>query len=164
MLELCKNIKLGAIRLISALKFILSHPLNRGTPLSTLGRFVAWQIASRLRPEIEFEWIEGAKLIVTRGMTGATGNIYCGLHEFVEMGFLLHLLRPGDLLLDVGANVGSYTILAASVCKARAIAFEPDPDTVRILRRNIAINHLGMLADVRECALGAVDGQIAFTV
>ena len=59
--------------LFGALKLILSHPLNRGRPLSTLGRFAAWQIASRLRTEIEFEWIEGAKLLVSRGMTGATG-------------------------------------------------------------------------------------------
>jgi FkbM family methyltransferase len=138
--------------------------LNRGRPLSTLGRFAAWQIASRLCTEIEFEWIEGAKLVVSRGMTGATGNIYCGLHEFVEMSFLLHLLRPNDLFLDVGANIGSYTILAASVCKARAIAFEPDPDAARVLRRNIAINHLSSLADVREAALGGVHGQIAFTL
>jgi FkbM family methyltransferase len=149
---------------MATLKFIVSHPLNRGRPFSTLGRFAAWQVASRLRAEIEFEWIDGAKLIVSRGMTGATGNIYCGLHEFVEMGFLLHLLRPGDLFLDVGANIGSYTVLAAGVCKARAIAFEPDPDTARMLRRNIAINRLSALADVQEAALGGVHGQIAFTV
>jgi FkbM family methyltransferase len=117
-----------------------------------------------LRAEIEFEWIEGAKLIVSRGMTGATGNIYCGLHEFVEMSFLVHLLCPNDLFLDIGANIGSYTILAGKVCKARAIAFEPDPDTARALRRNIAINHLNALADVREAALGGAHGQIAFTV
>jgi hypothetical protein len=49
----------------------------------------------------------------TSGMTGATGNLYVGLHEFEEMAFLLHFLRPGDLFADVGANVGSYTILAA---------------------------------------------------
>jgi hypothetical protein len=81
--------------------------MNLDKPLGALARFVLWQIVSRLRAEIEFEWIEGAKLIVSRGMTGATGNIYCGLHEFVEMGFVLHLLRPNDLFLDVGANMGA---------------------------------------------------------
>ena len=48
---------------------------------------------------MEFQWIKGSKLIVRNGMTGATGNIYCGLHEFADMGFVLHLLRPGDLAL-----------------------------------------------------------------
>jgi FkbM family methyltransferase len=162
--ELSKGITPAVFPLISTLKFILSHPLNRGKPLSALGRFAAWQVASRVRPEIEFEWIDGAKLIVSRGMTGATGNIYCGLHEFVEMSFLLHLLRPNDLFLDVGANIGSYTILAARVCGARTIAFEPDPDAATALSRNIAINNVGVLVDVRQTALGAVHGQIAFTL
>jgi FkbM family methyltransferase len=153
-----------AEQLIATLRFVLSHPLNRGRPLSALGRFVAWQVAGRLRREVEFKWVEGAKLIVSRGLTGATGNIYCGLHEFVEMGFLLHLLRTDDLFLDIGANIGSYTILASRVCGARAIAFEPDPNTARLLRRNIAINHVSALAKVREAAVGDINGRIAFTM
>jgi len=40
------------------------------------------------------------------GETGVTGNIYTGLHEFSSMGYLLHVLREGDLFVDVGANVG----------------------------------------------------------
>jgi hypothetical protein len=56
-----------------------------------------------------------------------TGNLYAGLHEFSEMGFLLHLLRQNDLFVDVGANLGSYTVLASAVCQARNIAFEPVP-------------------------------------
>lgn len=162
--EVWNDFKTSAYRLAATLNFIISHPLNRGRPLSALGRFAAWQLASRLRAEIEFDWIEGAKLIVSRGMTGATGNIYCGLHEFAEMSFLLHLLRPDDLFLDVGANIGSYTILASRVCKARAIAFEPDPDAARVLRRNITINHLNALALIEESAVGGVRGQIPFTV
>jgi FkbM family methyltransferase len=132
--------------------------------MAAMGRYVQWQFQSRIRSEIECEWIEGAKLLVKRGMTGATGNIYCGLHEFVEMGFLLHLLRPGDLFLDVGANIGSYTILASKVCGAHAVAFEPDPETAKVLRRNIAINHLETLATVREIALGGHAGDVAFTI
>lgn len=46
-------------------------------------------------------------------MTGATGNWYCGLQEYEDMSFVLHALRPGDLFVDVGANIGSYSILAA---------------------------------------------------
>jgi FkbM family methyltransferase len=128
-----------------------------------LARYIRWQIESRLFSEIDVQWIEGAKLIAKRGMTGATGNIYCGLHEFVEMAFLLHVLRPGDLFLDVGANVGSYTILASKVCGARTIAFEPDPDAAHALRRNIGANQIGDLAEIREVALGSWTGEARFT-
>ncbi len=58
-------------------------------------------------------------------MTGATGNIYAGLHEFDDMAFFLHLLRPEDMFADVGSNIGSYTILASGVVGAKSVAFEP---------------------------------------
>jgi hypothetical protein len=98
--------------LMQTARFIRRHPLTRNAPVAAIVRFAGWQVASRMRTEIVVDWIGGAKLAVRRGMTGATGNIYCGLHEFAEMGFLLHLLRPGDVFVDVGANVGSYTVLA----------------------------------------------------
>ena len=148
---------------LTSINFIFRHPLNRKRPLAALGKLIAWQIACRIRPEIEYQWIDGAKLKIRRGMTGATGNVYCGLHEFVEMAFLLHLLRPDDLFLDIGANVGSYTVLASRVCGARTIAFEPDPEAARTLERNIAANNLQALATVRRIALGDHNGEVAFT-
>jgi predicted RNA methylase len=70
-------------------------------------------------------------------MTGATQKIYCSLQEFEDMALLLHVLRPGDLFVDVGANVGSYTILAAGVCGANVISIEPVPSTFTHLADNI---------------------------
>src|ERR1700737_2016418 len=119
-----------------------THPLTQDAPFKAWGRFAAWQLRSRLRRETLVPWISGQRLAVRRGMTGATGNIYVGLHEFADMMFMLHFLQEGDLFLDVGANVGSYTVLASGVCRASTWAFEPDPNTVRHLRRNIAINEL----------------------
>jgi FkbM family methyltransferase len=152
------------VSLANTLRFILSHPLNRNRRLAALAGFVNWQVSSRFRAEIEFRWIGGARLLVKRGMTGTTGNIYCGLHEFVEMAFLLHLLRPGDLFLDIGANVGSYTVLASKLCGAQTIAFEPDPNTFAALSRNITVNAIGALVSVHRTALGNDSGEIGFTI
>lgn len=146
------------------LKFILGHPMNKGRPISTLARFGKWQIQSRLQDEVIFDWIDGAKLAVHRGMTGATGNIYCGLHEYVDMRFVLDTLTPEDLFVDIGANIGSYSILAARVCDARTIAVEPDPDTAKALRRNIEVNRIGDRVRVVVAALGATAGTVSFTV
>ena len=150
--------------LFSTLKYITSHPLNSGHPVRAVSRFARWQIESRLKDEIEVEWIEGSRLMVKRGMTGATGNIYCGLHEFVDMAFLLHVLRPGDLFVDIGANIGSYTVLASKVCGARTICVEPDPVTAAALRRNIAANGIENRVNVEETALGGSEGTVKFTV
>jgi FkbM family methyltransferase len=97
-------------------------------------------------------------------MKGATANIYVGLQEFADMMLPLHFLRESDLFFDIGANVGVYTVLASGVCRANTWAFEPDPVTARHLRRNIALNKLGTLVRVFECALGQEQGEIAFTV
>ena len=150
--------------ILPTLQFIARHPLSSRRPLSAYWRYARWQIESRLRDEVIFDWVAGSKLVARNGMTGATGNIYCGLHEFVDMAFLLHLLRPGDLFVDVGANIGSYTILASAVCGARSIAIEPDPGTVQSLNRNIEANSIGDRVTVIEAAVGAAAGTVCFTI
>ncbi|HEX4303165.1 MAG TPA: FkbM family methyltransferase [Rhizomicrobium sp.] len=150
--------------MLSTVQFISNHPLRRQQALRGLGAYLKWQIASRLTAETEFAWVDGAKLIARRGMTSVTGNIYCGLYEFTEMAFLLHVLRPGQLFLDIGANIGSFTVLASKVCGARSVSFEPDQDTAKNLRRNIALNGIESLVTVEEAALGAEDGVANFSV
>lgn len=123
-----------------------------------------WQIGARLNPyPIVYPFTAKSKLLVARGMTGATGNLYCGLHEFAEMGFLLHLLRDTDLFVDVGANVGSYTILASAEVGARTLAVEPVPSTHEILKANISLNGVERLVDARNVGIGSSAGSIRFT-
>jgi len=50
---------------------------------------------------------------------------------------------PEDVLVDVGANVGMYTIWAAKTRGSRVIAFEPEAQNYALLNRNIALNQLG---------------------
>jgi FkbM family methyltransferase len=77
------------------------------------------------------------------------------------MAFTLHFLRPGDLFVDVGANIGSYTILAGAT-GADVMAFEPG-ERFADLKRNIEVN-AGISVDCRETAVGASAGQLSFTV
>lgn len=96
-------------------------------------------------------------------MRGATGNIYVGLHEFPDMMLLLHFLRKEDLFLDIGANVGTFTVLASGVREATTWAFEPDPAALHALTRNIELNGLCDRVVVHDCALGDRDGSELFT-
>ncbi len=52
-------------------------------------------------------------------------------------------LDPGDVLYDVGANVGMYSIWAAKTTGARVFAFEPESQNFAILCQNIMLNRLG---------------------
>ncbi len=51
-------------------------------------------------------------------------------------------IKPGDTVIDVGADIGWFTVLAAQLVgeRGKVIAFEPDPETFAILQRNVAVN------------------------
>lgn len=150
--------------LISPLLFIWRHPLNRPSRLQAIFRFFRWQLASRLLPgAAAVPFVGEARLLMEKGMTGATGNWYCGLHEYEEMGFILHVLRPGEIFVDVGANVGSYSILAAGGVGACAVAIEPIPSTYAKLLRNIGLNRLESLVRPVRCGVSFERGTLAFT-
>ena len=144
------------------LRYAWNHPMGRQQRLRTLGRIGQWQFRSRLSPgPHEQPWVNGSRLIARRGDTGASGNIYFGLHEIADMALIAHLLRPGDVFVDGGANVGSYTVLAGAVAGATVHAFEPAAETVPKLRANIDAN--GLDAQIHQVALGAAAGKARFT-
>jgi FkbM family methyltransferase len=153
------------LRLISS---IWRHPLNSSSlsaRLAAVSRMLRWQLAVRILPESlhALPFVNGSVLMATRGAVGVTGNWYSGLDEPAEMGFLLHLLGPGDLFIDIGANVGSFTVLACSVPGVRAIAYEPIPETAFRLRRNILVNDFVDVAELRMLGLSDAADTLRFT-
>lgn len=152
------------MRLLDLVRYVSAHPLNANGKLAALVRVIRWQVGSRIAPgPVALPFVESTRLLATRGMTGATGNWYCGLHEHREMAFVLHVLRDTDLLLDVGANVGSYTILASGAVGARSIAVEPVPATYVHLRENVALNDLVGRVRCWQGGLGDRAGSLKFT-
>ncbi len=152
---------MGLGRILSG---IVNHPLNRKRKVAAVSRFVGWQLASRLKSGKHIkEFAAGLKLGVARGMTGATGNIYTGLLEFEDMAFTCHLLREGDLFVDVGANVGVYSLLAGGFAKSQVIGFEPIPQTFEHFKFNVDLNELGMRIEPRNKGLGIERGELHFT-
>jgi FkbM family methyltransferase len=69
-------------------------------------------------------------------------------------------LQPGDVVLDVGANIGYFSLLAGACVgpAGRVIAFEAVPSIADMLERNVRRN--GLPVDVRRTAAGDVPGSI----
>jgi FkbM family methyltransferase len=150
--------------LLDILKFIWQHPLASRNRPRAIGRFLGWQIRQSLRRRPErLTFVEDSVLVVEKGMFGATGNIYTGLVEFHDMSFLLHVLQPGDTFVDVGANIGTYTILAAKNAGAHVISFEPIPSTFENLQRNVTANGVNEMVDLRRYGVGDKAGTLYFT-
>lgn len=73
--------------------------------------------------------------------------------------------EPGAVLIDVGANVGMYTIWAAMTRGSRVFAFEPESQNYALLNRNIARNQLGerVIAYCASLSDKAGFGQLALS-
>lgn len=146
------------------LRFITGHPLNKDRKAWAVRRFLQWQVGSRLLSgPVALPFVNDARLLVARGMLGATGNVYTGLHEFQDMSFVLHALRKSDLFVDVGANVGTYTVLAGKSVGATCIAIEPSPDTFLHLLDNLRLNGIESTTTPHNLALAEEAGAVAFT-
>lgn len=75
----------------------------------------------------------------------------------------LRELNEGDRVIDIGANIGAFTVLAASKVgrTGRVFAYEPDPATCERLRANVRLNALENVI-VENCAVGAAAGEATF--
>lgn len=149
--------------MLRSLRFIWSHPLNRGRRVAALFRWMRWQSGSRLLPApVVLPFVNEMCLVVSPRMTGATGNFYCGLHELEDMALVLHALRADDLFVDVGANIGAYSMLAGAV-GAHCVSIEPIPSTFARLTQNISINGLGQRNRALNLGIGREEGELLFT-
>lgn len=78
--------------------------------------------------------------------------------------FLEAVLEPGNVVVDVGANIGNTALAAASRVGAsgRVVAFEPHPRTHAFLLENVALNGARQV-EVHNAAVGAKAGTVKFT-
>ena len=152
------------MNLFLILKSIWYHPFNQSNRVKAILRFFKWQIGTYfLQYPIIYKLTSNSKLIVSKGMTGATGNIYNGLLEFNDMIFLLHFLREEDVFYDIGANIGVYSILSSAEIGAKTYAIEPIPSTFSFLEDNININKCNDIVTLLNIGLSNKEGEMFFT-
>lgn len=84
---------------------------------------------------------------------------WLGWHHRWEIEYLERSLRPDDVFIDAGANLGEFTIAAAGrLTQGRVIAFEPQEAIRRHLQTSVAMNKFSNVTVLPYC-LGAADGD-----
>src|SRR5690606_29173531 len=78
-----------------------------------------------------------------------------GFFEPELTNFVIKHVRPGQTVVDAGANVGYVSLLLArKVGKTgHVIAYEPNPNLVPWIRENMALNYVSEIVDVRPKAV-----------
>jgi FkbM family methyltransferase len=129
-----------------------------------MASFVWSQLTARAqRGDVIVAFPNTTRLAVSPWAKGAAHYIFPRLCEFEEMSLVMHYLRPGDVFVDVGANIGAYTVLAAGVAGANVVGFEPIPRTFAQCIRNVELNQLGGKVRAINAAVGAEAGALRMT-
>jgi FkbM family methyltransferase len=142
-------------------RYVWCHPSNSGRRLRALLRATRYQAQVRLLGRRAVARLgERSRLWVDPHRTAASMVLYANPPDQPEMLVWRRELRGGGLFIDVGANVGTYTIWAAEQ-GAEVIALEPAADTFGLLQENIALN--GYRVTAVRAAAGDHCGHARFT-
>lgn len=87
------------------------------------------------------------------------------LRQIPVTGILDSVLHPGDTFIDIGANHGSFSILASRIVGKNGIviAVEPQPRMAHVIRKSLEMNAIGPYR-VLETATGDSDGETEFLI
>jgi FkbM family methyltransferase len=77
-----------------------------------------------------------------------------GIYETLETRFFTKLIRPNMVVVDIGANIGYYTLIAARLLRKSGIvyAFEPERSNYELLVKNIRINNFSNVVSINKAA------------
>lgn len=132
-------------------------------PLATLAPRVAFSILRR-----RFDALSMAAVTIdsrgTRVRADLRTPLGLALYRYgfspPEARLVQMILRPGDVFLDGGANVGLFTLIAAAAVgtTGRVIACEPVPETIALLKANVGLNRFHWV-EAYDVALGEAPGD-----
>ena len=83
-----------------------------------------------------------------------------GLYEYAYRSVFIGQIATGSIAIDIGANLGEYTLLAARTTGStgRVLAVEPNPELCRRLERNLALSEITNV-QILPCAVGSSEGE-----
>lgn len=146
---------IGSIKLI-----INNRHINR---VEGVSRHVKWQLRKLFNLFPVDLAISNSKITATGKSCSVSALINSQkMYDFNNMHLIKFLLREGGVFFDIGANIGSYTLIAAEQESAFVCSFEPHPLTFQALKNNIGLNGYRNV-QLLNVAVGSKDGHIHLT-
>ena len=155
------------MKLLSRMKLMSGrfkrNPITKDRPIKAMLKYIFFNILCRLKKEVNHTGIGGLKFKISKGDAGLVGNVYFGVYEINESMFAVHFLRKNDTFLDVGANLGHYSLLASGLSQANSITVEPIPSTFAKLMEQIKINDLSTTITALNIGLSDSVSELYFS-
>ena len=162
-----------------------SHSPSEDSDLRALHRMVLRAAGKSPHASIWTVLAEARKLRHPTGKADRRTVLWAGLYLEVDVGerlgcdffygvfsetaqarIVTSALSKGEMVLDIGANFGFYTVLSAEAVGATGsvMAFEPHPGARELLERNCGRNGFAEVVRIEPVAVGRMDGEIDFNI
>ena len=130
-------------RIFSAIYFLRRSVLGRGLErFAGLKRLYRYFLQNRNLPTQLLVTAQGNKFFLDPRDAMSKDLLSHGVWEEYETQIFKETISPGDVVLDIGANIGYYSLIAARLVgdTGKVHAFEPEPNSRDLLEKNIAVN------------------------
>ncbi|GBC84988.1 hypothetical protein HRbin11_01428 [bacterium HR11] len=139
--------------------------LLRWAGLRQVTRWGREMVRRVLGDSLRIDW-EGLTLTGAIEHRGYLRSLREGRREPGTVALVRRLVPEGVTVVDVGAYIGVYALLAAKIVgsEGKVYAFEPDPRNFAVLRRNVMLNHLQDIVVCFEAAASDRNGLAKFFI
>lgn len=146
---------------INSVLFIWNHPCNKHKQLFVFIKVILWQLYKRtIKVPFTRKLFNGVNFVFHTDSTISSSIIYAKIPEYNEITFLRKMLSKDSIIIDVGANVGHFSLSFADISKL-IYAFEPTPLSYEYLKQNFEKNKNFALHAVRK-AVSSSAGVVEF--
>ncbi len=143
---------------------ILGNILRKTPPFRGKWRIQrVWE--RRLMPQRRLAYLPDCSVVEVDMEIPYERMVWLQSEEWSELQYLQYRLHENETFIDVGANIGIWTLVAASAVGStgRVFSFEPNPTTFRKLIANIARNGKAATVTALQQAASRVNGAVSFS-
>jgi FkbM family methyltransferase len=149
-------------KILKIIKFILSEPSNKNEKIKRLFYAFGWQLWKRIiKKPVIINLDNKTKYIAYPNTPMGSFPIYARIYDSEKILFLRKVLKSSGIMIDVGANMGIYSLLLKDKFDF-FILFEPIKETASICEANLNLNRVKY--KMFEMAVGNEKGSVGFSL
>lgn len=125
-----------------------------------------WWIYTRLKKPLMMKWLNGLHMRIYPSNEVYRSLFVRGVYDPNLLVAVTSLLKEGDVLVDVGANMGMFSLLAAKHVgeQGRVLAVEPSSRDFERLVENVKLNNLEHIITTTRCSISDKAGKVQIAI
>jgi FkbM family methyltransferase len=152
--------------MFNSLRQLYRGPYNRQYPFFALQRYLLWKTIRLFRlKNVTYSIWSNKKINLNYNSLQSAWLMYNYWVDWEEFNLIKDVLRPSDIVFDIGANMGFYTIWMSKFINSsgKIHSFEPDSKSYVRLLKNIELNNIQDFVNANRMAVSNNIGMVKFS-